>query len=489
MSDRLDFRVFGLSNPTRVVVDIAHPITRPFTMAATQVWAPPGGGGDVTLARIRTGGHPGYDRIVLDLPGAQLRPHIGTWYAGGMDQLPPTSVITRLWTFTEANQPGTPVVRYSGSRTIKVGLPNLRTISGRWLDPSNLDVIASTRVRHGYRVLVVPGGADEPGRDRHRPVTSGHRLRVGGMRAVAIVVGVVLGPVVLGAVAACGSSSSPQTPASPAAAAPATTPSTTPTESPSPSPVAAPVVEVTVDASGAVTTTATLTPGGYVFRVVCARRTTPTLLRPLPGYTERLLLEDLGPQTSDQGSGAAATRLDAKTRALGGADCAPGSPAQFATTLEAGTYWLAALPRPIEGADQQEVFTSAALSTVSVSGRSTAVTLPEPDATAVASDARSWALPETIPARGTLLLRNPGANSHSLRLEDVPPDLTAQQWLEGTKLGRGADGVGSARISAGTEMLWIYDLAPGEYVVTDSSIGDHGYPQPYGAGAVLVTLR
>lgn len=157
VGDRLDFRVFGLTNPTRVVVDIAHPTTRPFTTAASQVWAPPGGGGEVTLARIRTGGHPGYDRIVLEVPGARLRPNIGTWYATSMDGLPPTSVVTRLWTFTEANRPGNPVVRYSGPRTIKVGLPNLRSITVTWLNPSSLDVVASTGVRHGYRMFVVPG--------------------------------------------------------------------------------------------------------------------------------------------------------------------------------------------------------------------------------------------------------------------------------------------------------------------------------------------
>jgi hypothetical protein len=162
VSDRLDFRVFGLSNPTRVVVDVAHPVTIPFRTGATQIWAPPGGGGDVTLAAIRTGGHPGFDRIVLDLPGARLRPNIGSWYAGPMDDVPPMSgtsaaVITRVWTFSTANAPGDPSVSYPGPREITVGLPNLRTITVRWLDPSNLDVIAGTRVRHGYRTYVVPG--------------------------------------------------------------------------------------------------------------------------------------------------------------------------------------------------------------------------------------------------------------------------------------------------------------------------------------------
>jgi len=38
-------------------------------------------------------------------------------------------------------------------------------------------------------------------------------------------------------------------------------------------------------------------------------------------------------------------------------------------------------------------------------------------------------------------------------------------------------------------MLWIYDLAAGDYLAVDSSIGENGYPQPYGARAVIVTIR
>ncbi len=233
---------------------------------------------------------------------------------------------------------------------------------------------------------------------------------------------------------------------------------------------------------------ATLTPGGYVFRVSCARRATLTVLEPETDYTQTMLADDLGPQSSQAGSAAASARLDAKTRSLGGVDCASGTPGQFAITLAAGSYWFAALPRPGEGVEPEDVVPQEAPMTVTVSGPATATRMPAPDGTAAARDDRSWTLPQAAPASGTLLLRNPAARSHSLLLDPVPEDLTAQQWLEATRLGRGVDGVGTARLSAGAEMLWMYDLPPGAYVAMDVSIGENGYPQPYGAGAVIINL-
>jgi hypothetical protein len=294
---------------------------------------------------------------------------------------------------------------------------------------------------------------------------------------------------VLGSVTACGS------------------PSTTPAPAPSPpssrsatsaSPVAAPVVEATVDGAGAVTLPRSLAPGGYVFRVTSAGRATVMVLELEAGYTQQRLLADLTPQTSEERSAAAAERIDTMTRSLGGADAAPRSPAQFAIRLDPGTYWFVALPsRTGEIASgtgdvgQDGAIPAGALVAVTVSGTPMATTLPTPDATAVARDDRSWALPAVLPARGTLLLRNPGANSHRLLLDPVPDGLTAQEWLDATRIGRGMEGggVGTARLSAGAEMLWIYDLSRGDYVAMDSSIGENGYPQPHGARAVIVTLE
>lgn len=285
------------------------------------------------------------------------------------------------------------------------------------------------------------------------------------------------------------------------ASSPSTSPSIDSSASPAPAPTAAaspspsssatrttpPDVAVTVTDTGALTTQAILRPGPHTFRVTCARRATPTLLQPQHGYTAAMLSQDLGPQTTDQAAGAAATRLDRSTRSLGGIDCAPGEPARFALSLDAGRYWWVALRRPSDGLDEPAATPEPV--DLTVTGTVLNGTLPEPDATAVASDDRSWDLPDRLPSSGTLLLRNPGENSHSLRLEDAPEGVSAQDWLEATKLGRGAAGVGSARLSPGTQLLWSYDLSPGPYVATDSSIGEHGYPQPNGAGAVIVILE
>jgi hypothetical protein len=93
----------------------------------------------------------------LDLPGATLHPNIGNSCAGGMDNVPATSVKTVLWTFTHANDPGSAVISYCGPRTIAVGLPNLRSITVSWLNPGEIHVVANTGVKHGYRMFVVPG--------------------------------------------------------------------------------------------------------------------------------------------------------------------------------------------------------------------------------------------------------------------------------------------------------------------------------------------
>jgi hypothetical protein len=48
-------------------------------------------------------------------------------------------------------------MQYAGPRIIRVGLPNLGSISVRSPDSSTIDVIAWTRARHGYRMFVLPG--------------------------------------------------------------------------------------------------------------------------------------------------------------------------------------------------------------------------------------------------------------------------------------------------------------------------------------------
>ncbi|HEY6797191.1 MAG TPA: hypothetical protein VI248_21165, partial [Kineosporiaceae bacterium] len=109
------------------------------------------------LGTIRTGGHPGFDRVVFDLPGRLVKPNIGVWYAGPMDGYPPTTVMARFWTFMSAGSDRSAVASYGGPRSIRVALPNVRMIAVKWLNLSNLDVMISARVQHGYRALLIRG--------------------------------------------------------------------------------------------------------------------------------------------------------------------------------------------------------------------------------------------------------------------------------------------------------------------------------------------
>ncbi|MFZ0160523.1 MAG: hypothetical protein WAL50_15960 [Kineosporiaceae bacterium] len=56
LSDRLDFPVFALSTPTRVVVDLAQPITGPFTQKFATAWGTLGGDGHLPWAALDHGG-------------------------------------------------------------------------------------------------------------------------------------------------------------------------------------------------------------------------------------------------------------------------------------------------------------------------------------------------------------------------------------------------------------------------------------------------
>jgi hypothetical protein len=65
LRDRVGFRVTVLSGPPRFVVDVAHQPSTPFG------FAPVTGAGatNAVVTGVRTGTHPGYDRIVYDVRG------------------------------------------------------------------------------------------------------------------------------------------------------------------------------------------------------------------------------------------------------------------------------------------------------------------------------------------------------------------------------------------------------------------------------------
>src|SRR5688572_12577886 len=67
MSDRNGFRVFELSNPARLVIDVAHDLPAPTSTELQS--SPTGDDRNAGLTAIRTGAHPSYDRVVFDFSG------------------------------------------------------------------------------------------------------------------------------------------------------------------------------------------------------------------------------------------------------------------------------------------------------------------------------------------------------------------------------------------------------------------------------------
>jgi hypothetical protein len=144
LRDRVGFRVFALSNPTRVVVDVAHqPRVRFGTAPVSRTGTAP----DVLVDRVRTGRHPGYDRLVFDIRGA-ARPTFAARYTGRGSTIEVT--------FTGVGSPtSSPHASYAGPSRIAVGLPALRTVTLTVVGAGLMRVTVNTAHRHGFRVLTL----------------------------------------------------------------------------------------------------------------------------------------------------------------------------------------------------------------------------------------------------------------------------------------------------------------------------------------------
>ncbi|GAA3289604.1 hypothetical protein GCM10020218_058640 [Dactylosporangium vinaceum] len=79
VNDRVGFRVLVLHGPERVAVDVAHQPAQPFVTTPVHI---DGAAPDVIVNAVRSGSHPGYDRIVFDIDGPQ-RPGVDVRYLGG----------------------------------------------------------------------------------------------------------------------------------------------------------------------------------------------------------------------------------------------------------------------------------------------------------------------------------------------------------------------------------------------------------------------
>jgi hypothetical protein len=144
LRDRVGFRVFTLHGPDRLVVDVAHQPTQSFRAAAFRY---DGSAAEASVERVRSGRHPGYDRAVFDLRGADM-PRLAVGYVG--------SGSTIRVTFTALGSPGVaPHASFSGPQSYRIGLPALRTVSLTAGGAGVLTADIGTAGRHGFRVLLL----------------------------------------------------------------------------------------------------------------------------------------------------------------------------------------------------------------------------------------------------------------------------------------------------------------------------------------------
>jgi hypothetical protein len=142
LADRVGFRVLRLSNPPRIAVDVAHQPTQPFTTERFQ-------GGDGTAAQVlitgvRSGAHPGYDRVVFDLQTATT-PLISVAYT---TYAPSTIAVI----FTAATTQRGIV---AGPNPVQIGLTQPRSVSFNIYDNGGVTAFITTDHRSGHRVMLL----------------------------------------------------------------------------------------------------------------------------------------------------------------------------------------------------------------------------------------------------------------------------------------------------------------------------------------------
>ncbi len=143
VADRVGFRVFTLANPYRVVVDVAHQPTQPFGTATVSRDGP---AAEVLVNGVRAGSHPGYDRLVFDLAGADLPTFRARYLSGGTIEI--------LFT-GKGSATVSPHASFAGPATISYGLPELRGVTFHVIGAGMMTATVSTSARHGFRVLLL----------------------------------------------------------------------------------------------------------------------------------------------------------------------------------------------------------------------------------------------------------------------------------------------------------------------------------------------
>ena len=144
LADRVGFRVLTLHNPDRIAIDVAHQPTQPFGSATVDS---AGTAPDALVAAVRSGRHPGYDRLVFDMVGPDL-PTLSVSYLG--------SGSTIRVTFTGNGSPTqSPHASHSGPAAYTFGLPTLRTLQFTVVGAGLMTADVGTTHRGGFRVMLL----------------------------------------------------------------------------------------------------------------------------------------------------------------------------------------------------------------------------------------------------------------------------------------------------------------------------------------------
>lgn len=190
-----------------------------------------------------------------------------------------------------------------------------------------------------------------------------------------------------------------------------------------------------------------------------------SLLRFRPGYSYARFLAD-GRQADGRGRTARAAlgRIMSGTEFVGGVDVFPGERASFAAIVRPGTYYLGELnERPL-------------FQVIHVRG-TTAGTLPAPAVVLDEFDFGYRVSGNTLPARGTITIRNIGRQPHRMNLEPVKQGTTRAQvgaYIRKTGgrpygpppgFARRGPELGTALVGAGETIQFGYSVPTGTYAL------------------------
>ena len=140
--DGVGFRVLRLTGPPRIAVDVAHPPTAPFTTERFQGGA--GTAAQVQIGGVRAAGHPGYDRVVLDL-GTASTPLVSVSYTV------PTPTTIHIGLTAATTQRGV----VSGPNPVPIGLVQAKSVSFTVYDNGTVSAFITTHQRTGFRVMLL----------------------------------------------------------------------------------------------------------------------------------------------------------------------------------------------------------------------------------------------------------------------------------------------------------------------------------------------